>query len=230
MMIVENWGEIFTRSLQGVWLGVASFVPSLVIAIVIFVIGWVVAVLVEKIVETVFRSIKVDHALRAAGVEEIVRRSGHNLNSGRFVGSLVKWFIIVVFLVASFDVLGLTQVNEFLGTVVLYYLPKVIVAVLILMVSIVIAEAVRKLVIASAKAAHLSHANFLGSVTKWAIWAFAILTVLFQLGIAAPFVQTIFMGVVVAISLAVGLSFGLGGKDAAAELISKLKHEVSNHQ
>lgn len=228
--MLENWGEVFTRSLQGVWLGVASFVPSLVVAIVIFIIGWVIAVIIEKVVEAVFRSLKVDHALRAAGVEDIVRRAGHGLNSGRFVGALVKWFIIVVFLVASFDVLGLTQVNEFLGTVVLYYLPKVIVAVLILMVSIVIAEAARKLVIASAKAAHLSHANFLGSVTKWAIWIFAILTVLFQLGIAAPFVQTIFMGVVVSISLATGLSFGLGGKEAAADLISKLKHEVSNHQ
>lgn len=228
-MMLENWGEIFTRSLQGVWLGVASFVPSLVIAIVIFVIGWVVAVLVEKIVEAIFRSIKVDHALRAAGVEDVVRRSGHDLNSGRFVGALVKWFIIVVFLVASFDVLGLTQVNEFLGTVVLYYLPKVIVAVLILMVSIVIAEAARKLVIASAKAAHLMHANFLGSVTKWAIWIFAILAVLFQLGIGGQILQMIVMGVIVAVSLAVGLSFGLGGKEAAAELISKLKHEVSGN-
>lgn len=230
MMFVTSWVEILVSSLKGIALGLASFVPGLIFAVVIFIIGWLVAVLVEKIVEAVFKSLKIDAALRAAGTEEVVKRAGYNLNSGRFVGSLVKWFVIVVFLVASFDILGLTQVNEFLSTVVLYYLPKVIVAVLILMVAIVVAEAAKKIVIGSARAAHLSSANFLGSVAKWAIWIFAILTVLFQLGIAAPFVQTLFMGVVVAISLAVGLSFGLGGKEAASELISKLKHEVQNHQ
>lgn len=230
MMFVTTWVEILVSSLKGIALGLASFVPGLIFAVAIFVIGWVVAVLVEKIVEAVFKSLKIDSALRAAGTEEVVKRAGYNLNSGRFVGSLVKWFVIVVFLVASFDILGLTQVNEFLSTVVLYYLPKVIVAVLILMVAIVVAEATKKVVIGSARAAHLSSANFLGSVTKWAIWIFAVLTVLFQLGIAAPFVQTLFMGVVVAVSLAVGLSFGLGGKEAASELIAKLKHEVTNHQ
>lgn len=230
MMFVTSWVEILVSSLKGIALGLASFVPGLIFAVVIFIIGWLVAVLVEKIVEAVFKSLKIDAALRAAGTEEVVKRAGYNLNSGRFVGSLVKWFVIVVFLVASFDILGLTQVNEFLSTVVLYYLPKVIVAVLILMVAIVVAEAAKKIVIGSARAAHLSSANFLGSVAKWAIWIFAILTVLFQLGIAAPFVQTLFMGVVVAISLAVGLSFGLGGKEAASELIAKLKHEVQSHQ
>ncbi|MBP9701552.1 MAG: hypothetical protein KBD47_01040 [Candidatus Pacebacteria bacterium] len=230
MMFVADWGQIFTSSLQGIWVGVASFVPSLVFAVIIFVVGWIVAVLIERIVEAVFRSVKVDSALRAAGVEETVRRAGYSLNSGRFVGALVKWFVIVVFLVASFDVLGLNEVNKFLSDVVLGYLPKVIIAVLMLMVSIVVADAAKKLVIASSKAAHLTSANLLGSVTKWAIWIFAVLTVLFQLGIAAPFVQTLFMGVVVAISLAAGLAFGLGGKEAASELVSKLKHDVSNHQ
>ena len=229
-MFVANWGEIFTRSLQGIWVGVASFVPSLVFAVVIFIVGWIVAILIERIVEAVFRSLKVDSALRAAGVEETVRRAGHNLNSGRFVGSLVKWFVIVVFLVASFDVLGLSQVNGFLSEVVLSYLPKVIVAVLILMVSIVVAEAAKKLVVASSKAAHLSFANFLGSVTKWAIWIFAIFVVLIQLDIATQIIQMIITGIVFAFSLAVGLSFGLGGRDAAAEAIAKLKSEVQHHQ
>ncbi len=230
MMFVENWGEVFTRSLQAIWLGISSFVPSLVFAIIIFAVGWIVAALIEKIVETIFRSLKVDSALRAAGIEETVKRAGYSLNSGRFVGSLVRWFVIIVFLVASFDIIGLSQVNLFLSGVVLDYLPKVIVAVLMLLVSIVLAEAVKKIVIGSAKAAHLSSANFLGSIAKWAIWTFAILAVLLQLGIAGQIIQIIVTGLVVAVSLATGLAFGLGGKEAASEIISKLRHEVQNHQ
>ncbi len=228
MMFVQTWGEMFSRSLQGIWFGIASFVPSLVIAIIIFVIGWVLASLVEKLVETIFKSLKVDSALRAAGVEEIVRRAGYNLNSGRFVGTLVRWFVIVVFLVASLEAIGLTQVNSFLQTVVLGYLPQVIVSVLILMVAVIVGGVMQKVVVASARASHIASANFLGSLTKWAIWIFALIAALVQLGIAAVFLQTLFTAVVGALALALGLAFGLGGKDAAAELISKARHEVSD--
>ena len=230
MNFVETWGEIFTQSLQGIWFGIASFVPTLVIAIVIFAIGWVLASLVEKLVETLFKGLKVDEALKSAGLEEVVERAGHKLNSGRFIGSLIKWFVIVVFLIASFDVIGLTQVNSFLKDVVLSYLPQVIVAVFVLMISVVIAEAVHKIVVASARAAHVKSAMLLGAIAKWAIWIFAILTALFHLGIAPALIQTLFMGVVVAAALACGLAFGLGGKDAAAKMLEKTIHAVSDKE
>ena len=124
----------------------------------------------------------------------------------------------------------LSQVTVFLQTVVLLYLPNVIVAVLILLVAAVIAEVMQNVVVGSAKAAGFSSAHFLGSVTRWSIWIFAVLAALNQLGVATAFVQTIFTGFVVAFSLAIGLAFGLGGQDAAARYIEKVKAEVSNHR
>ncbi|MEK7463638.1 MAG: hypothetical protein AAB610_00755 [Patescibacteria group bacterium] len=230
MMFVENWGEVFTQSLQGIWFGIASFVPTLVIAVIIFAIGWVLAALIEKLVEGLFKTFKVDTALKSAGFEDVVERSGYKLNSGRFVGSLVKWFVVVVFLIASFDILGLSQVNSFLKDVVLSYLPQVIVAVLVLMVAVMIADAVQKIVIASARAAHVRSASLLGAIAKWAIWIFAILTALFHLGIAPGLIQTLFMGIVVAAAIAVGLAFGLGGKEVAARMLEKTIHTVSDKE
>lgn len=229
-MFVENWGEVFTQSLQGIWLGIASFVPTLVIAVIIFAIGWVLAALIEKLVEGLFKTFKVDAALKSAGFEDVVERSGYKLNSGRFIGSLVKWFVVVVFLIASFDILGLSQVNSFLKDVVLSYLPQVIVAVLVLMVAVMIADAVQKIVIASARAAHVKSASLLGAIAKWAIWIFAILTALFHLGIAPGLIQTLFMGIVVAAAIAVGLAFGLGGKEVAAKMLEKGIHTVSDKE
>jgi hypothetical protein len=230
MMFVENWGEVFTQSLQGIWFGIASFVPTLVIAIIIFAIGWVLAALIEKLVEGLFKTFKVDAALKSAGFEEVVERSGYKLNSGRFIGSLVKWFVIVVFLIASFDILGLSQVNSFLKDVVLSYLPQVIIAVLVLMVAVMIADAVEKIVVASARAAHVKSSSLLGAIAKWAIWIFAILTALFHLGIAPGLIQTLFMGIVVAFAIATGLAFGLGGKDAATKILDKVIHTVSDKE
>jgi hypothetical protein len=226
-MYIQTWGEVFTQSLQNVWLGVANFVPNLVIAIIILAIGWILAVLVEKLVEHLFKALKVDVALKSAGLEDVVKRAGHNLNSGLFVGALVKWFIIVVFLMSSFDVLGLTQFTVFLRQVVAY-LPQVIVAVLILMVAMVVGNTMERIVIASSRATNLRSAEMLGHITRWAIWIFAILTALFNLGIASSIIQTVITAVFAGAALALGLAFGLGGKDYAQKLVEKTMKRWEN--
>ncbi|MCH7530050.1 hypothetical protein IIB50_02960 [Patescibacteria group bacterium] len=226
-MILQTWADVLTRSLYDLWLGIVDFVPNLVVALVIFAIGWVIGAVLGRVVAQIVKSLKVDSALRSAGLEDVFSRAGFELNAGRFLGGLVKWFIIIVFLVASLDVLKLTQVNVFLQEVVLFYLPQVIVAVLILLVAAVIAEVMQSVVIGSAKAAGIRSAHFLGSVARWAIWIFAVLAALNQLGVATAFVQTLFTGVVVALSLAVGLSFGLGGQEAAARYIEKMRDEIT---
>ncbi len=225
-MILKNWSDVLAQSFRDLWLGVAHFIPNLVVAIIIFIAGWIVGSLLGRVVSQITKSLKVDNALRSAGAESLLNRAGFRLNSGRFLGGLVKWFIIVVFLVASFDVLGLSQVNDFLQQVVLLYLPQVIVAVLILLVAALIADAMQSVVKGSAKAAEVKSANFLGNVTKWSIWTFAVLMALYQLGVAAAFVQTLFTGFVVALSLATGLAFGLGGKDTATKILEKMKDEA----
>ncbi|TPW10182.1 MAG: small-conductance mechanosensitive ion channel, partial [Halothiobacillaceae bacterium] len=205
-----------------------GFIPNVVVALVIFIVGWVIGSLLGQVVAQIIRSLKIDNLLKSAKVDEVLKRGGFNLDSGRFLGALVEWFVIIVFLVAALDVLKLTQVNAFLRDVVLLYLPQVIVAVLILLAAVVIAAAMQRLVVGAAQAAGVRSANFLGSVTKWAIWVFAVLMALFQLGIAAPFVQTLFTGLIVALSLAFGLSFGLGGQQAAASFLDKVRDEIKN--
>lgn len=227
----NTWSVVFQNSLQEVFNGVMGILPNLVIAIIIVLLGWAIGAALSKVIEQLFKSLKLDSVLASAGLKEVVEKGGFKLNSGRFLGELVKWFTIVVFLVTAFDVLGLTQVNEFLQGVVIGYIPQVIAAVLILLIAVVIAEALRKVVVASAKAAGLEAAAFLGAFTKWSIWVLAALTALDQLGIlGAYFIQTLFTGLVVALALAFGISFGIGGKDAAADAVDKIRKEVSEKE
>src|ERR1700722_18523869 len=145
-MLLTTWADVLTQSFQSLTYGLVLFIPNLVVAIIIFIIGWLVGVGLGRLVEQVVKAVRVDDALRAAGVETVVKRAGFKLDSGAFLGFLVKWFFIVVFLLASLDVLGLTDVSLFLRTVVLTYLPHVIVAVLILLVAAVIADAAQRVV------------------------------------------------------------------------------------
>lgn len=227
-MVFTAWANVLNQSFQNLSYGLIAFIPNLVGAIVIFIVGWLIGVGVGRVVKQVVDALRVDHALRSAGLERLLSRAGFELSSGKFLGLLVEWFFIIVFLVAALDVLHLTTVNIFISEVILGYLPQVIVAVLILLVAAVVAEAAERIVAGSAKAASVHVAGFLGKVARYAIWIFAFLAALSQLNVAAAFVQTLFTGVVIAVSLAIGLAFGLGGQASAAHYLERLRSEIKD--
>ncbi len=202
------------------------FIPKLIIAVIIFIIGWVIAVALGKLVAQIIRAFKVDKVLQSLSIEEPLAKAGFRLDSGAFLGGLIRWFFIIVFLMAAIEVIGLSQVNIFLKDVVLGYLPNVIVAALILIVAAFVANATQRIVVGSAKAAGVPSTKLLGGITKWAIWVFAILAALYQLGIAGVFAQTIFTGFVAMLAIAGGLAFGLGGKEAASRYVERLRKDM----
>ncbi len=221
-MLLQTSGLVLAQSLQSIWFGIVSYLPAIVIALIIFLIGWVLAHLVGSSVKHLVDMTKVDSALAKTGINETFNRAGFKFSLGSILGFIVKWFLIIVFLVAVFDILGLNQLNMFLSQVVLGFLPNVIVAALVILLASVVARAAGRLVAGSAKAAGLHSANFAGTVTVWAIWIFAILIALSQLGIAASLIQMIFVAVLAMLALAGGLAFGLGGKDHASEVWSDI--------
>jgi small-conductance mechanosensitive channel len=227
-MVFTTWADVLSQSFQNLFYGVVAFIPNLVVAIVIFTVGWLVGIGLGRVVAQVVNALRVDQALKSTGIERVLSRAGFQLSTGKFLGTLVEWFFIVVFLVAALDVLNLSTVNLFLSQVVLGYLPQVIVAVLILLVAAVVADATERIVVASAKAAAVGSANFLGAVARYAIWIFAILAALAQLNVATAFVQTLFTGIVIAVSLATGLAFGLGGQASATHYLERMRAEMKD--
>lgn len=213
----------FTQLLNSVFV---NFLPKLVIAVAVFIIGWIVAMIFDRIVIQVFRSLKVDQALSRLGFEKPLQRAGLKLDSGKFVGGIVKWFFIVVFLLTAANILDLPAVAAFLNDVVAY-LPNVFVAAIILLVAAIISDFVAKSVKASVDAAGLASGPLLSGIAKWAIWIFAIFAALLQLGIAREILQTFFTGFVAFLAIAGGISFGLGGKEQASQFIERLRKDIS---
>ncbi len=229
-MIVSQSANVVQGSLTGLWAVVVQYLPAIILAVVVFVIGWVVGVILYRIVEQIVKVLRIDDALKAAGMNEAAKEAGFNLDIGRFLATLVKWFVMIVFLVASLEILGLRQVTDYLQTVVLLYLPQVIVAVIILVITAIVAEVTRKLVSGSARATGAHSGNLAGTVAKYAIWIFGILAALTQLNVATSFVTTLFQGLVVALAIAFGLAFGLGGKEAAARTIERIRSEILHRE
>lgn len=220
--MTDSWAGLLTITFNELFADMVSILPDIVVALLLIVLGWLIGVSVSALITRVVGSLHVDDVLRSAQVDTVVERAGFHFSSGGFLGALVKWFIIAVFFMVALSVLHLGPVTDFLSHVVFYYVPQVIVAVVILLVGALLADFVGRVVMGAAQAADIGSPFFVGSVARWAIWIFAVLAALDQLRVASALIETLFTGIVVAISLALGLAFGLGGRDAAARYIERI--------
>lgn len=226
---IQTWGEAITVSLLGLWERFIMFVPAFVGAIIVFVVGWIVASVLGKLIEKLIKSIKVDQALEKVGFNKKLGEVGISETVSEFIGGLVKWFLILVFLMAATDILGLVQVTSFLNSII-FYIPNVVVAVVVLAVAFLVGNFVYNVVKGSTRAAGVMSATLLATISKWAIIIFGLLAALIQLGIAVSLVNTIFIGIIAALAIASGLAFGLGGKDEAAMIIKKIREEITERR
>ena len=223
-MVLQTWGDVIILSLQQVWTSIASFVPMLFGSLLIFFIGLIIAMTLGQLVEQIVKGLKIDELLRKLDFEKTLEKAGWRMNSAAFIGSLVKWFFVIVFLLAAANILGLTQVGDFLRDVLLY-IPNVVIAALILIIAAIVSDVVERILRGSLMA--MGHRGTIAApIVRWSIWIFAFIAALLQLGIAVTLIQTLVTGLVAAIALAVGLAFGLGGKDAASQFIDRMRGEM----
>ncbi len=224
-MVIQTWTEILVAALQNVWYGVVSFLPSLLGAIIVLIIGLVVASVVKTLIEKIVAVLKMDAGLKKIGLAPFFERAGLQINSGKFLGLLVYWFLMIVFVLAITDILGLYGISLFLKDV-LSYVPNIIVAVLIMLASIVVANFLKSLVRATVASANLPSSRFLGTLAWWTVVVFGLLAALIQVGIAVSLINTLMTGFVAMLALAGGIAFGIGGKDYAAHLLEKFRKET----
>jgi hypothetical protein len=226
-MYAQSWTDVVVGSLQNVWAQFAGFMPNLIGALLVLIIGLIVAAVLGALVEKIFEGLRLDTFLEKLGLKSHFERAGLRLRASFFLGRLVYWFIAIAFLLAASDSLGLYELSGFLNSV-LAYMPNVIAAVLIMLAAFVLGNFVRRVVTASVMSARLHAAQFLGTLTWWAIVVFGLLAALTQLQIAVTIIQSIVTGFIAMLALAGGLAFGLGGKDYAGHLLNKLRDRTES--
>ncbi|MBI5913703.1 hypothetical protein HY839_04690 [Candidatus Azambacteria bacterium] len=224
--VVPTFPEVVGQSVDFVWTSLVIYTPRLFLAVLLFVVFLLIGATLYAVVSRFVTSLKVDALLAKGGIDIAFQRAGMTLHTGHFLGALVKWFFILTGLLIASNLLGLTQVADFL-TQILYYIPSIVVAAIILVAGALIADLASKVTTSSMAASGLHTGAFAGKVVKWAVFIFALGVALDQLGVAQTFINTLYIGIVAMIAIAGGLAFGLGGKEHASELITKIKRDIS---
>lgn len=223
-----SWQAVGTAALEAVTLSLVSalnFIPRLVSAAIVVAAGVVVGGVVKRAVVKALDLLKLSKILDESSFSKALKQADRRFSFKNLIGSLVWWFLIIVFLLPAADVLGLSRVGEILNAILLY-IPNVIVAVVIVMLGAILGQFARDFVIGGAASLNSGIAQALGQLAHWSIVVFAIMAALTQLGVATNLIQILFTGFVAMVAIAGGIAFGLGGVDTAKELLAKLKEQL----
>lgn len=220
-----NWYDVTGRIFETFWENFMFFLPNLIAALFVFILGWFVALAVGKITAGLLYRLKFNDFFENEKWTKAMEKAEITINPSAFLGNVVKWVIFIIVLWMTVGILGFSQFANFMNDVVAY-LPNVLIATLIFVVAVMIADFLGKIVIASTERSDFPYSKTAGMIVKVAIWVFAGFAILVQLGIATELLLTVFYGIVGFFVLAGGLSFGLGGKDVAEKVIEKAKKKI----
>jgi len=222
---MNDFTKVTQNNLVDFWDGFVNFIPNLTGALIVLIVGWITAIVVGKIIGGILYRLKFNEPFKGEKWDKAMEQANININPSDFLGKVAKWvvFVLVIWIVA--DILNLEQVTIFVGKII-DYIPNVIAATLIFIIAVIIGELLSKLVIATVEKSEFPYSRLFGTVVKVAIWIVATIAILVELGVAEELLMILFSGLVAFLVIALGLSFGLGGKDAAAKFIETIKKNI----
>jgi len=196
--------------------------PYVLGSLAVFLFGWILAEITSRAIIGMSKKLKLELISDKVGLSHLLKKWGTKSKPTRVIAKSMKGYLMFLFLIEATKIAGLTQVADFLGTVI-GYVPEVIIAIIIMIVGIRIGNTLELVISTSLNFAKSSTADILGIAAKYMIVTFAILAALSQLQIAEILINTLFIGFVAMISLAGALAIGLGGKDVVKELLEAIK-------
>ena len=226
MLAVIEWNTLVIEPVTQMLTRIMAYLPVLLGALIILIVGWLVAKAIRRLVDWLLKTVRFDSLADKAGISEILRKGDLKISAREVVSSIVYWLVIIMVLVMTVDALGLPKSSDILESL-FAYIPKVIAALLVLIVAMFLASFVSGIVRTAAGNANLPKPEILAGICRWAIIIFAVTISLEQLGIAPLLVTATFNIVLGSICLALALAFGLGGKDAAAKYLEELRQKRS---
>ena len=221
-----QWDNLIADPIRQMLAKILAYLPVLLGALVILIVGWIVAKAIRRLVDWLLKTARFDTLADKAGVSGILRKGDLKISPREVVSGLVYWLVIIMVLVMVVNALGLPKASDVLASL-FAYVPKVIAALLVLVVAMFLASFVSGIVRTAAGNANLPKPEIFAGVSRWAIIIFAATIALEQLGIAPLLVTTTFNIILGGVCLALALAFGLGGKDAAARYLDELKKRRS---
>src|SRR5215510_6059210 len=217
MYQIRNLGEAIWQAFTQALSVFMSFLPALLGAIIVLIVGWFVSSFLARLIQRGLEAIGLERAVERSGIRRFIEQSGSQWTVSGIIAALIKWSIFLIFIQAAASLFGMAQITAVINSVILF-IPKLIVALAIVVIGSLIAKFLAGLVRGSLSEMEAPGAGLFAMLTQYAVIGFAIVAAFNQIGIAQTVVNTLLIGLIGSLALALGLAFGLGGREVAAQI------------
>lgn len=206
--------------LRALQLQLGALLPRLALALLLLAGGWLLAKAVRLGVVKALRALNFHVLAGRAGIDEFLQQGGTDQDTTTLVGALAQLLVLLAALFVAFDTLGLTQVTDLIGRMLLF-VPRLLVALLVVVFGSYFARFAGQAVSSYCRAAKISDGDLLGRVMQYGVMVFVVLLAVDHLDIGGGLIQQTFLILLGGIVIALALAFGIGGRDRAAALIER---------
>ena len=211
--------DVMLVPLRGLLTEIGNFLPRLGVALAVLVVGWLLAKAFRFSVVKALRALNFHILTERAGIDGFLKAGGEK-DTTDWIGTIGYLLVLLASLIIAFNSLGLTQVTDLLGRVLLF-VPRVLVALLVVVFGGYFARFVALAVQRYFRAAGISDADILGRIARYAVMTFVLLLAIDHLDIGGGLIQKTFLILLAGVVFALALAFGLGGRARAAELLER---------
>ncbi len=212
--------DVYVEPVRAFLRQLGDLLPRLLLALLVLIAGWLIAKAVRYAAVRALRAVNFHIVTERSGLDGFLRDGGVQADTTQVLAALLYWLVILAALVMGFNMLGLTYITDLLGRVVLF-VPRVMVALLILVFGAYFGRFVGGAIAAYCRHVHIQDADLLGRLAQYAIVTFVVLIALDQLNIGGDIVRQSFLIILAGLIFALALAFGLGGKEWAAEMLER---------
>lgn len=224
--VFNQWGNETRTVLESVWNRIVDFAPNLIGALLIVLVGIVVAMILDYVVTAILKAAQVQSWLAdQTKLTDVLKKAKLRTNIAEISGTFVRWVTILAFLVPAATILNITGVSNFFEGV-LSYIPRVLGVGLLVLFGVQVTEMIARIVRASIDSFGLTVSKLIEMIVRWSFYTSIAITSLFALGVSEQFTVIMFIGVVSAFAIALGLSLGLGGQTHMNDLIKKIREDL----
>ncbi|MGD9849926.1 MAG: hypothetical protein AB7T38_01535 [Nitrospirales bacterium] len=218
-MTMFGWVEGLTDAVTASLTQIVAFLPTVILAFMLLGLGYLLARVVSIVVTRLLQLMGFDRLLSRTAVQTLLERSGTKQKSSEILGMIAFWIIFLVFLIKASDTLQLTMVSDALTTIA-YYIPKIGIAVLVLILGLIAANFVRELITMTCSSAGITHGTMVAQAVYVAVVLLIVVTAIDALGIDTDLLNNTIIILLAGLIGGAALSFGLGSRTAVANLIA----------
>jgi len=220
-----DWKAILWDPVSGILTRAVNFLPTLISAFAVIIIGWFVAKAIQKITSKVFSWLKLDMLSDKSGLSNLLSKGGIKQTFSQLLSVLLYWFVMLLVFISALNILQLNVLAQLMDKII-FYIPNVIAAVFVVVVGMYLASFLSGLVKTAMRGIGVQEAHFLGNLTRGVVILFALVISLQQLRIQAGILSFALQVALGSIGLAIGLAFGLGGRETASRMLEEWREKV----